>query len=200
MKNKKAIDELRRIANGGIPKNPLKGLCEQPDLWFMDLREAFKAWPDYSGSVSFPIPSFGRGTPVDKYTSNIFKFNRLTKYGRARRRLAAHCAEFLSNEEQSINEKKKAIDALRKIAKGGKPVNPNVGLCFQPYIGNVDLFPAFRSWPEFSGELGYPVPTYNNESEVSKYHSSCSKYNRLTKYGRARRRLAAHCAEFLSNE
>jgi hypothetical protein len=97
---------------------------------------------------------------------------------------------------------KEAIDELRRIAKGGKPLSSWSGLCSQPHIRDVPmllLFESFKSWPEFSGWVGYPVPSYNNESECSKYHSSCCKYNRLTRYGRARRRLAAHCAEYLSN-
>jgi hypothetical protein len=99
-------------------------------------------------------------------------------------------------------ENKEAIDELSRIAKGGRPINPSSGLCSQPHIEEVDvrlLWGAFESWPEFSGNSTFPIPSYGKEDETVKYCHTHLMYNRLTKYGRARRRLAAHCAEYLSN-
>lgn len=72
-----------------------------------------------------------------------------------------------------------------------------VGLCSNIYRGlscnrNEDLveewlYDSFKVWPEFSGDLDYPISVTDQDPEVQ---YCCTKDKTVGEYGAARKRLA----------
>lgn len=111
-------------------------------------------------------------------------------------------------EQQVMDELNRIIKALREWGSGQEPLFDSIGLC-----GNLvhlcdlpgavidDLLPeAFRSWPNYSGNLGYPVP--DPEAPSSKAAAYKIYYDRHdlwedSPYGNLRRELCLHVADWL---
>ena len=55
------------------------------------LINAMREWPEYSGVALYPIPSPDKGVPPSVAFSQLDKWSRRTKYGKARWRLLDHC-------------------------------------------------------------------------------------------------------------
>ena len=85
------------------------------------------------------------------------------------------------------------------------PLGPDVGICSNlgrelqvPHLGAEKLVTsAAKSWPEFSGNMHYPVP----HEHVSPESAYTAKYD-IPKwdddaYGQARRRLCQHVADWI---
>jgi len=80
------------------PVNQGKNLSKLESLWVN--------WPEYSGSLSYPVPYyrwlFEDGDAHDKYSKTMSYWNPFTKYGRSRRRLLDWLIKELENEENNI--------------------------------------------------------------------------------------------------
>lgn len=89
------------------------------------------------------------------------------------------------------------LDRLRDLRDNG-PTMLNHGIC--PHVclsrssgqERAAFDAAVRSWPEFTGRLGYPVPHPSIDSPVSAYHNSELGDLWSGAYGDARRRLLDH--------
>ena len=57
---------------------------------------------------------------------------------------------------------------------------------------------AFTSWPEFSGDMAYPVPCAGRDPADAYGHRA--RWSKHTKYGRARRRLLKFLIRRLEDE
>lgn len=83
-------------------QHPLSRIYPSPRYVFAENRNAaFEAWSMFSGVHHFPVPTSmkARGkrySAVDAYNCTIFKWNPLTKYGRARRHLLNHLIVWFS--------------------------------------------------------------------------------------------------------
>ena len=85
------------------------------------------------------------------------------------------------------------------------PLEPDVGICSNlgmelqvPYLGAEKLVTsAAKSWPEFSGDVHYPVP-HEHVSPESAYGAGFDvpKWGDDA-YGQARRRLCQHIADWV---
>lgn len=60
------------------------------DSWVM-LSDVMREWPEYSGVVMYPVPAPDKGVPPAIAYSQLDKWSRRTKYGKARWRLLDHC-------------------------------------------------------------------------------------------------------------
>jgi hypothetical protein len=77
-----------------------EGLCDNVlmDNYYFDLwDEVFRTWPEFSGSVAFPIEG-----SYDVYSCNHNKHDRRTKYGKLRLSLAKHCLQHVMNELEGL--------------------------------------------------------------------------------------------------
>lgn len=66
------------------------------DDFYKNKDAAFSSWGMYSGNRSFPVPGSGQKSAPDAYFKTVFKWNPLTKYGRARRHLLNHLIVWFS--------------------------------------------------------------------------------------------------------
>lgn len=61
-----------------------------------------------------------------------------------------------------------------------------------------------RSWDEFSGDIAFPIHTNKKLGGFEQFHKTKFKFNPLTKYGKARRRLLDHmikeCERIITKE
>ena len=102
--------------------------------------------------------------------------------------------------------KAKLLEALKQIRE--QPAS-EFGICHQLYAQscsdeNTDYWRSkvrslFRRWPQFSGSEDYPVP-HPTEPACIAYDSTRNKWNRRTKYGRARWDLLKFCISELEKE
>lgn len=60
------------------------------------LRDLFRSWPHYSGSIVFPIP--GGGDAYEEAYHNGKSWDRDTEYGALRWNLLEHCIKELRND------------------------------------------------------------------------------------------------------
>ncbi len=89
----------------------------------------------------------------------------------------------------------KPSEVLRKL-KWFWNRNFNLGICanFKDHSGQELTFfmrkhgISFENWPEFSGDIVYPVP-HKKYSPFKAYVQCVFCFNVFTRYGRARRRL-----------
>ena len=102
-----------------------------------------------------------------------------------------------------------AIDFLRGIAGGSKPLEYGYGLCWnlttalhEAGIANSTsgysiVIQYAPLWPEFSGNLKYPVPCQDADDAHCAYDTRALW---VGEYGAARRRLAGFIADCLEKE
>lgn len=91
-----------------------------------------------------------------------------------------------------------------------KAIDPDTavfGICYQALRGLRGepeviayrwLQCAFTSWPEFSGDMAYPVPCAGRDPEDAYGHRA--RWSKRTEYGRARRRLLKFLIRRLEDE
>jgi hypothetical protein len=75
------------------------------------------------------------------------------------------------------------------------------GLCTNAptYSPHVEVCKLTRSWPEYSGDITYPVPSTNKKHSADQmYNSNCEKYSKTSKYGKSRLALAKYLADGLT--
>lgn len=97
---------LERLKKQGFPKDTKNGLCCEVELFTSAeaksiLQECFKAWPKFSGSLSYPVPSVTHGlTPRDEYTcaSGFDMWSKDEPYGALRWELVDHCIAYLKEQ------------------------------------------------------------------------------------------------------
>ena len=102
-----------------------------------------------------------------------------------------------------------AIDFLRCIANGAKPLEYWNGLCWNltralreaGVADNISGYPFIHMyaplWPEYSGNPDYPVPCQDADDAYSAYYEVDLW---VGEYGEARRRLAGFVADELEKE
>ena len=105
-----------------------------------------------------------------------------------------------------MDKRLERITEVLEAWAGGQliPPMPHDGIChnlrwqFSHILNIMDLVPdAARSWPEYSGDVSYPVPhehvspesAYTAPREVPKWGDDA--------YGQARRRLCQHVADWM---
>ena len=123
----------------------------------------------------------------------------------------------------SIHISEEVIHRLRRIANcKAEPLDRRVGLCANliEIIGQV--LPAFtvdsrfktslvrqeysllldkacKTWPHYSGNLGYPVQVQGTNG-ANMYMTYPDKWDNQTRYGELRLSLTAHFADYLETE
>ncbi len=93
-----------------------------------------------------------------------------------------------------------------------RPMDETVGICCEMYslvrvggycsreVGDLALEEAFRTWPEFSGDVEFPITPPDSRSAKRAYCSTKYLWGD-DGYGEARRRLCLHVAsEFRKKE
>lgn len=88
---------------------------------------------------------------------------------------------------------------LYRILHDG-PENRKAGICANVSVPIPHKY--FKSWPEFSGDLTFPVPAPHTwlETPASAYGEVWFKWSRRFAYGRARRRLLLHLIDCVTEE
>ena len=99
------------------------------------------------------------------------------------------------------------VSACEALLNKGRPLNVSTGLCAEVwyYFGEHGmaaeysrdiLHDAFATWPEYSGELAYPVPN----AEYGEVAAYCEHREHLwdkdTEYGKCRWRLVEWVRDF----
>ena len=95
-----------------------------------------------------------------------------------------------------INRMRADVSTLRRILKDTSDTLPEslggTGMCYhlESWAEPVEHF--IKQWPEFSGSVDYPVKSTvpDMDAETMYQHGKGHKWDRTTKYGAARRRLA----------
>lgn len=105
----------------------------------------------------------------------------------------------------------KVSEALKALRKNQK--FPSLGICHNvEFTMNGDSYifydvpnalrEAFKEWPNFSGNLGFPIPDTRNNTTldaVSMYFYAAeqnSVWSKRTAYGRLRYDLLEHCIKY----
>lgn len=88
---------------------------------------------------------------------------------------------------------RKALNYLTRLRKKG-PQDFNLGICDNVLLTSAEIievfYPLYIQWPEYSGSLIYPVPSYvEYVPAMEAYLEFGNIWNRTTKYGQARWRL-----------
>jgi len=96
MKSKEEIIKyLRELADGGMPKNKIVGLCSNLDGFaggYISISDYYESWPHYSGHWNYPVPATRKGfSPFAQYQSRRGLWIR--KQGKLRRDLCRHIAD-----------------------------------------------------------------------------------------------------------
>ena len=92
------------------------------------------------------------------------------------------------------SEMKELLRLMLKLREEG-PEEVRYGICFH-VNGNHEekitrwFYEAFMSWPEFTGNIVYPVPHPDYEDEMAGYHATADVWK--GEYGEARMRLLDH--------
>lgn len=179
-------------------QHPFAGICVQlpvpPDHDWLDERfnfreKVFKAWPLFSGDILYPVPH--RISPREAYQQALDTNTMwVGPYGDNRRNLLEFWIE-------------KTVDAmilksLQDLKLNG-PRYPQKGICghiplIQRAVVYQRLYGLFRQWPQFSGDIQFPVPP---GSEA--YYSAEDLWDRNTPYGQARYDLLDFLIKELSN-
>ena len=114
------MDELNRIIKalrewGSGQETPLAyvGLCRNlQTLWNLSdaraddlLQEAFRSWPNYSGSREYPVPD--PEAPFDEVAASSIYYDRHdlwddSPYGNLRRELCLHVADWLEANKSKV--------------------------------------------------------------------------------------------------
>lgn len=76
-----------------------------------------------------------------------------------------------------------AENGLNELVEIGK-ASPREEARAQCLLGQL-----FKEWPEYSGDICFPVPSLSGLSPKKAYRKHKNKYCLFTRYGRARRRL-----------
>lgn len=95
---------------------------------------------------------------------------------------------------------KAMADRLQELADGAKPLMPYEGIChnidYEFGYYPLDLIKKkFRDWPEFSGELNYPVPAPEHVLSAFDAFALMDLDPWSGEYGAARRRLCGFLAQ-----
>ncbi len=107
-------------------------------------------------------------------------------------------------------KKKQTIEHLRKLAHGEvEPSRKKYGICRELSLKfDIDtdvLFRHFETWPEYTHNKCYPVPSFKilSRDPEKMYNNTCFKRLGMwedNRYGRARRRLCLHIANEMEKE
>ena len=166
-----------------------------------------KKWAKFSGCVAYPVPQVSEWGPSDEY--DVARDNSTMysgEYGRLRLELAGHIAMQLAYRiNTDANEvglwaitQYKIRRVLEQAVRG--EADGCLGLCC--LIGDATPFSqrlavaqwregCFVTWPEFSGDIHYPVPSpHVDYTAQGVYAGNLHKYD--GEYGAARIRLAQY--------
>jgi hypothetical protein len=99
------------------------------------------------------------------------------------------------------------LEALYTLRRDG-PADATDGICYNLELimsGELAfsrrcLLRQFMSWPEFSGNITYPVPLEGTKNPATVYWARQNHDKWVGEYGDARRRLLDHCITELENE
>ena len=98
------------------------------------------------------------------------------------------------------------ITELTELLGGKKPEEKEFGLCHN-YLDDISTFwlhKTFMKWGEFSGNTNFPVGTFSETvgvlDAIDMYYDTEDLYDRRTKYGKARYRLAEYIRDELIKE
>jgi hypothetical protein len=94
-----------------------------------------------------------------------------------------------------------AAEFLESIAKNNKLLkDERLGICYNmenvlslPIKTVEEIISLSDEWPEFSGDIEYPVPSLNRKGPKWGFHYQ-DVWNRRTKYGQSRVRLCVFLA------
>lgn len=90
-------DALIDLRNERFDPRDRDVVSERATLWqtYLDsglmLLGVMREWPEYSGIAMYPVPSPDKDVPPGIAYSQLDKWSRRTKYGKARWRLLDHC-------------------------------------------------------------------------------------------------------------
>lgn len=167
-------------------EHPHAGICVQlPDppehTWFDERfnfqEKVFKAWPLFSGDSVYPVPHPDTPPNVAYYQALDTNTLWVGPYGDNRRNLLEFWIE-------------KTVDAMilqsLQDLKFNGPRYPKKGICghiplSQRQVVFQRLYGLFTQWPQFSGDLHFPVPP-----GPEAYYGSQDKWDSNTTYGQAR--------------
>lgn len=94
------------------------------------------------------------------------------------------------------------LEALIQLKTKG-PVRKDAGICWNIDLGIRSWFDkekikqAFTTWPHFSGNSSYPIPSTHYPDPSYAYDRTDNLWDRRTKYGRLRWDLLDHLIEYL---
>lgn len=99
--------------------------------------------------------------------------------------------------------KREMLKVLLELYTGKRHIENLYGLC--SHLGKAlgrypDRAKLYKTWPEYSENTDYPVPSYNGSSAEYAYESTCDMWRTDTEYGRARWRLLWWCCTELMRE
>lgn len=89
------LEQLKELKTNG-PKYLEFGICSNVDDDPCELFELFEKWPEFSGSIDYPVPH-PTLNPIDAY--NGFADLWIGEYGEARKRLLDFCITELEKSE-----------------------------------------------------------------------------------------------------
>jgi len=99
--------------------------------------------------------------------------------------------------------KQAIINHLRWLADGGKPEYTTGGICLELKrklgVKYEELFPYFKSWEHYSGNIVYPVPATNKKySVIEQFDYTQNLW--IREQGKLRRDLCRHIANEMEKE
>lgn len=98
------LELLKNLQDNG-PDEPVFGICSQSGFsgHHFALVEGFKAWPEFSGSDAYPVPSESWRTPADAYdrAGEDQMWNPDHEYGAARLRLVDWLVNYFEGKENA---------------------------------------------------------------------------------------------------
>lgn len=103
------------------------------------------------------------------------------------------------------NVKRRLLGALLDLYTGVLRLDRQYGICANLDCAGVRGYRVrddlFKAWPEYSGDIMYPVPGYDEDNDPSwKYDYTYDLWDTGTEYGRARWRLLWWCCITLMRE
>lgn len=208
------VDRISSLDDDNTPDD--SGICNVVATrvhWSqVQLQDIFELWPEFSGDVQFPVPSFiVNKSAVYEYlvTSGQDYWNRSTEYGAARWRLVEHTKFHLEQRLATLKEMQLVVQALteikeHRITKWG--ICDNVTTWFiksgaddPPAVWYDTAMEAMTLWPEYSGDINYPVKSPNRWSSLLAAFHAYHEFNRWEgDYGAARFRLLDYLIEYYS--
>ncbi len=226
------LDVLTTIQTNG-PTNVELGLClnitdqligtprEEMDLIRTLNNDLCEMWPEFSGNRVYPI-SVSELDPEDQYDAILFEnlsmWDKDCEYCQARWRLLTWLISELERQITLYEVRVNMLSALKRIKANG-PQNPKAGLCTALDMETDWLKIAalseqvtmrsvrnglFERWPEFSGDICYPIVDKNMDLIAPQQYFWSLRLNATWDkggtYGQLRWRLVDWMIEQLESE